>query len=337
MATIKTISVFGAGAWGTALAKVLAENAGARNQRVIQWGLLDDDFKDMLAAHYNERYLPDVELPPNLELTDDTACALKTDLALIAIPSHVFRGFLGQWCRELQAIGSIVWATKGLEPESCLPLDVVARQVLGDQQQLAVISGPNFAVEVARRVPSATTVAATDEAFAQIVADVLHNDWFRVYTSLDMTGVQLGGALKNALAIAAGIADGLGFGANTRAALLTRGMAEISRLAVAMGAKAETLTGLAGVGDLILTCTDNKSRNRRFGLLLAAGKTAEQAMAEIGQVVEGANTAAVATRLAQDQGIELPIIQQVYRVLYEGVAPQEAVQALLSRERKNEN
>lgn len=338
MSQIKSISVFGAGAWGTALAKVLAENVSeSSDSRVLLWGLPDAAFKAMQQSHSNERYLPDVALPANLQITDDTEQAMGCDLALVAIPSEGFRAFIEQWSGEIQNIGRLVWATKGLEPDTSLPLDRVARQVLGDGVKLAVISGPNFAVEVARNVPTATTVASDDKEFAKEFAELLHNDWFRVYTSTDMTGVQLGGALKNALAIASGIADGLGFGANTRAALLTRGIAEISRLAVSMGAKAETMTGLAGIGDLILTCTDNKSRNRRFGLLLAEGKSAEQAMTEIGQVVEGVKTSAVAHRLAKLQSIEMPIVEQIYQVLYKSVPPHIAVQALLSREQRAEH
>ena len=333
-----SISVFGVGAWGTALAKLLAENSLAGSHyKVMQWGRRGEDFDSMLQHHRNNRYLPDVVLPNNLILTADIEQALATDMALVVIPSQGFRGFIEQYCAEIQKIGHLVWATKGLEPQTCLPLDRVASQVLGSKLKLAVISGPNFAVEVARQVPTATTVASSDLGFAQQVVNILHNDWFRAYTSTDMTGVQLGGALKNALAIASGIADGLGFGANTRAALLTRGMAEISRLAVVMGAKAETMTGLAGIGDLILTCTDNKSRNRRFGLLLAEGKSADEAVQQIGQVVEGIKTSAVAHRLAQDHSVEMPIIEQIYRVLYEGVPPKQAVQSLLSRERRAEH
>jgi glycerol-3-phosphate dehydrogenase (NAD(P)+) len=326
-------AVLGAGAWGTALAKLLVENGHS----TVIWGRIEDGIDEIQHERSNRRFLPGVQLPKELAYTKDTAVALTADIPLLVVPSVAFKKMISENAAAIRQRGRLVWATKGLEPESRLPLDRVARQLLGDPVRLAVISGPNFAAEVARGVPTATTVASQDPSFAEEIAKALHNDWFRAYTGSDMTGVQLGGALKNALAIAAGIADGLGFGANTRAALLTRGLAEITRLAVVMGAQPETMMGLAGIGDLILTCTDNQSRNRRLGLLLAEGLDLQSAQDKIGQVVEGVKTAQVAFSLAREFNVEMPINEQVYRVLFEGLAPADAVQELLSRELTREH
>lgn len=326
-------AVLGAGAWGTALAKLLVENGHS----TVIWGRVEDGIDEIQHERSNHRFLPGVQLPKELAYTKDTAVALTADIPLLVVPSVAFKKMISENAAAIQQRGRLVWATKGLEPESRLPLDRVARQLLGDAVKLAVISGPNFAAEVARSVPTATTVASQDLVFAEEIAKALHNDWFRAYTGSDMTGVQLGGALKNALAIAAGIADGLGFGANTRAALLTRGLAEITRLAVVMGSQPETMMGLAGIGDLILTCTDNQSRNRRLGLLLAEGLDLQSVQEKIGQVVEGVKTAQVAFGLAREFNVEMPINEQVYRVLFEGLAPADAVQELLSRELTREH
>lgn len=326
------VAVIGAGSWGTALAKLIAENG----HNTVLWARDAAKIREMRQTRVNSRYLPDCMLPESLALTAELGPALNADLPILAIPSSGFRALLTDQAAALKKRGRLAWATKGLEADSRLLLDEIARQLLGPGVALAVISGPNFAGEVARRVPSGTTVASRDAVLAAQVAGVLHNDWFRAYTTDDVTGVQVGGALKNALAIASGISDGLGFGANTRAALLTRGLAEMIRLAVALGARLETFTGLAGIGDLLLTCTDDQSRNRRFGRLLARGYTPDRARAEIGQVVEGEKTAAAACALAAGHGVELPIIEQVCRILFHQTPPREAVQALLSREPKTE-
>jgi glycerol-3-phosphate dehydrogenase (NAD(P)+) len=326
-------AVLGAGAWGSALAKLLVENGHS----TILWGRAEDGIDAIERERSNRQFLPGVRLPDELMFTKDTKEALSADIPLLVVPSVAFKKMITENADLIRQRGKLVWATKGLEPESRLPLDQVARQILGESIKLAVISGPNFAAEVARQVPTATTIASNDLRLAEEIAKALHNDWFRAYTGTDMTGAQLGGALKNALAIAAGIADGLGFGANTRAALLTRGLAEITRLAMAMGAKLETMMGLAGIGDLILTCTDNQSRNRRLGLLLAEGLDLKSAQDKIGQVVEGVKTAQVAYSLAAEFNIEMPINEQVYRILFEGVAPSDAVQELLSRELTREH
>lgn len=332
--TSASFAVLGAGSWGTALAKLLADNG----YPTVLWGHDSSQMDEMADSRVNTRFLPGVALPKTLNFTSTLKTALsRADIPLIAVPSSAFREVLRQMAVLKAEIPQLAWATKGLEENHHLLLHEVAKEILGDEVRMAVISGPNFAGEVIRQIPTATTVASNDAGFAELMVSALHNSWFRPYSSNDMVGVQLGGALKNALAIASGISDGLGFGANTRAALLTRGLAEIMRLAIQMGAHPETLTGLAGIGDLILTCTDNQSRNRRLGLLLASGKSLTEAQAAIGQVVEGVKTAQAAYRLARRQQVEMPIIEQVYRVLYENVPPLEAVKALLTRETKSEN
>ncbi len=326
-------TVFGAGSWGSALAMLLARNG----YKTLLWGRDANMMADMVKHRQNSRFLPGIALPDNLQLSGDLKEALAfADVPLVVVPSSGFRAFLDANKTALQAKPCLVWATKGLEQDSHKLLDRVAAEVLGEQMSLAVISGPNFATEVANKVPTATTVAANTVALARFLAQALHNDWFRAYSCMDMVGVQLGGALKNAMAIASGIADGFDFGANTRAALLTRGLAEITRLSVHMGGNVETMTGLAGVGDLMLSCTDDQSRNRRFGLLLAAGRSIEEAVAEIGQVVEGVRTVKEACYLAQQEKVEMPIIEQVYQVLYEGLPPATAVERLLLRDQKAE-
>ncbi|HEX7028603.1 MAG TPA: NAD(P)H-dependent glycerol-3-phosphate dehydrogenase [Gammaproteobacteria bacterium] len=328
-----SFAVLGAGSWGTALAQLLADNG----HPTVLWGRDRRQIEQMSQSRINDRFLPGTALPEALQLTFSLETALeRADIPLVVVPSSAFRDLLERIAALKPGLRQIAWATKGLEETHFQLLHQVAAGILGNDARMAVISGPNFAGEVVRRLPTATTVASNDDGFAGLLVSCLHNGWFRPYSSSDMVGVQLGGALKNALAIASGISDGLGFGANARAALLTRGLAEIMRLAIHMGAQPETLTGLAGIGDLILTCTDDQSRNRRLGLLLASGKSLPEAQASIGQVVEGVKTAQAAYRLAAKQQVEMPIIEQVYRMLYEGVSPSEAVRALLTRETKSE-
>jgi len=329
----RNIAVLGGGSWGTALAAQVAR----AHHSVVLWDINPEHVKNMQNTHYNQQYLPDIPLPDTLQFSDQleqSICDAHT--LLIAIPSHAVRGFLQkakQWIREDQ---HIVWATKGLEEGSAKPVHQVVAEELPNCKFTAVVSGPTFAKEVALDLPTAVTVAASTHAIAKEVAHFLHYGNFRVYTSDDMLGVEIGGSLKNVLAIAAGIADGLGFGANTRAALITRGLNEIMHLGLSMGAQAETFMGLAGMGDLVLTCTDNQSRNRRMGLALAEGLTIEQAREKIGQAVEGVKTAKEAWLLAQKQNVEMPIVEQTYKVLYENKAPKDAVKELLSREVKPE-
>ena len=328
-----TIAVLGAGSWGTALAILLARNG----HQVLLWGHEPGHIEQLKQTRENNRYLPGVEFPDNLTPTADINTV--TDTAqnfLIAVPSPAFRQTLQLLKRQHRPIKALVWATKGLEPGTGRLLSQVVTEEAGAAVPAAVISGPTFAREIAQNLPTALTVAATDRMLADTVSRWLHNSRVRVYTSNDIAGVQLGGAIKNVMAIAAGISDGLGFGANARAALITRGLTELTRLGVAMGGKAETFMGLTGAGDLILTCTDNTSRNRQVGLALGRGQALQTILKELGQEAEGVNTALELHQLAQQLGIELPITEQVYRVLYEDLSPQAAVEALLTREAKPE-
>ena len=252
------------------------------------------------------------------------------------MPSHAFRETLGKIKPLLDADARVCWATKGFELSTGRLPHQVALEVLGAQRPLAVLSGPTFAKEVGQGLPTAMTIAANDPEFAGELATTLSGDKFRAYTSSDMIGVEVGGAVKNVLAIGAGLSDGLGFGANTRIALINRGLVEMTRLGVALGAKADTFTGLAGMGDLVLTCTDDQSRNRRMGLLLAAGKSVDEAQEEIQQVVEGVLAARAVHEAAGQADVVMPICHEIYRILYEGVSPREAVGALMGRALKPE-
>jgi glycerol-3-phosphate dehydrogenase (NAD(P)+) len=327
------IVVLGAGSWGTALAIQLARKGAP----VTLWGHDPEHMATLAAQRSNERYLPGIPLPENLLIEADLATALAAarDI-LVAVPSHAFRGVLELICPSLTESSRLLWATKGLEAGSGKLLHEVVHEVLGDSIPTAVVSGPTFAREVAEDLPTAVTVASANEAFARDMAERLHGENFRAYTSQDVIGVEVGGAVKNVLAIAAGIADGLGFGANARTALITRGLAEIMRLGTALGGQHDTFMGLAGLGDLVLTCTDNQSRNRRLGLALGAGSSLEEALANIDQVVEGVQTAREVHDLARSMGVEMPITEQVYAVLYEACSPRQAVHALLDRDQKPE-
>ncbi len=277
--------------------------------------------------------------PDNLELEPDLARAIAAsrDL-LVVVPSHVFGDVLKQIKPHLRSESRIVWATKGLERETGRLLQDVARDILGDATPLAVISGPTFAKELAAGLPTAIALAATDATFADDLQQKLHcGKSFRVYNNPDFIGVQLGGAVKNVIAIGAGISDGIGFGANARTALITRGLAEMSRLGAALGADATTFMGMAGLGDLVLTCTDNQSRNRRFGLMLGQGEEVDNAQRIIGQVVEGYRNTKEVKALAERVGVEMPITEQIYQVLYCGKPAREAALSLLGRTRKDEN
>ncbi len=327
------IAVLGAGSWGTALAIQLARNG----KPVTLWGRDPQQMAAMAESRRNEHYLPEIELPAGLTPVAELDEALAdAESVLLVVPSHAFRHTLEQIKPLLQNGISIAWATKGLEPGSRKLLHQVIEEVLGESTQAAVISGPNFAKEVAQGLPTAVTVASSNESIANYFATCLHGGTFRAYTANDMVGVELGGACKNVLAIATGIADGLGFGANTRAALITRGLAELMRLGVILGGQAETFMGLAGLGDLVLTCTDDQSRNRRVGLALGRGETLEDAIKAIGQAVEGVKSAPEVFKLAQQHSVEMPITEQVYRVVCEGKPAKEAVAALLHREQKAE-
>lgn len=326
------IAVIGAGSWGTALAIHLARN----NQVVHLWGKEPNQMQAMQIARCNEFYLPDVKFPEKLQPKIKLQDALQNvSDVLIVVPSHAFRSTLQEIKPFITKQTRIVWATKGVDPASHHLLHEVAKEIL-NEIPVAILSGPNFAKEVANNSPTATTIASQDKNFLKDLVTRFHSKNFRVYTSDDVAGVELGGAMKNVLAIAVGIVDGLNLGANARAALITRGLAEVMRLGAALGGKQETFTGLSGVGDLVLSCTDNQSRNRRFGLALGAGKPREIAENEIGQVVEGVRTAKEIFHLAQQYKVEIPICEQVYRLIYENISPQEALNNLLSREPKIE-
>lgn len=328
-------TVLGAGSYGTALAFCLARN----NQPTWLWGRDAEHMSQLSQQRENARYLPGSRFPEALKISADLAqvVAQSRDI-LIVVPSHGFKAMLEALQPLLQPEHRIIWATKGLEPGSGRLLREVALDVLGDNYPLAVLSGPTFAKEMVAGLPTAISLSSHDEALIDSFAAKLHcSKTFRVYKNPDFIGVQLGGAVKNVIAIGAGLADGLGFGANARTALITRGLAELTRLGVRLGAQPETFMGMAGLGDLVLTCTDNQSRNRRFGLALGAGKNVDEAMAEIGQVVEGFRNTEEVHTLAARVGVEMPICEQIYAVLYEGKMPKEAALALLSRTLKTES
>lgn len=328
------ISVLGAGSYGTALAISLARNG----HPTLLWGHEAAHVAELEQARCNTAFLPDVPFPDALQLTSDLQAAVQAaPVLLLVVPSHVFGDVLTRLKPFLRPDSRIAWATKGLEPDSGRLLQEVAREILGETIPLAVISGPTFARELAAGMPTAISVAATHDDFAEDLSHLLHCDRsFRVYTNPDFVGLQLGGAVKNVIAIGAGLSDGLGFGANARTALITRGLVEMQRLGLALGADAKTFMGMAGLGDLVLTCTDNQSRNRRFGLALGAGKAVDTAMSEIGQVVEGYRNTKEVHLLAARCGVEMPICEQIYKVLYEGKDPKAAAIALLSRDKKDE-
>lgn len=326
------LAAIGAGSWGTAVAIQIAR--GGHNVKL--WGRDAAQMQGMIDNRRNIRYLPDAEFPEPLQPMIDFAetCKGCRDF-MISVPSHAFRQTLEQLKPHFPEDGRVFWITKGLESGTGEFLHNVAMKILGPVP-VAIVSGPTFAKEVAAGLPAAVTVASPNPEFAKDIVGYVHNNAMRAYTHGDIIGVQLGGAIKNVLAIAAGIVDGLKLGANTRAGMITRGVAEMNRLGMKLGAQRETFMGLAGLGDLVLTCTDDLSRNRRMGLALARGLTVEEAKAEIQQVVEGVMTTDEVWRVAKQFEVEMPITEQVYAVLYEGRTPQEALQALLARTPKQE-
>ncbi len=329
------IAVLGAGAWGTGLAVRLAAGSEAA-PAVVLWARNPEQAEQMASARSNARYLPGIALPETLAVTADLATALDgADYAIAAVPTGGFRGLLRQ-LRELGARVPLVWLCKGFEAGTMkLPHTVLAEEWPG-QAEAGALSGPSFAQEVAQGQPVALTLASSNEAFARRAAADLHGPALRIYSSSDVVGVEVGGALKNVIAIAAGVSDGLGFGYNTRAALITRGLAEMTRLGVHLGGRMETFMGLSGLGDLILTCTGDLSRNRQVGLRLAKGQSLEAILRELGHTAEGVTTAPEVCRLAAQQGVEMPITDAVRRLLAQEITPREAVAALLRREQKAE-
>jgi glycerol-3-phosphate dehydrogenase (NAD(P)+) len=327
------IAVLGSGSWGTALAIQFAR-AGKPTRL---WGRDPAQLTDMRQARCNRRYLPDAPFPALLDVAPSLEAALDgVSDVLVAVPSSGFRALLTDLATRLTRDVCIAWATKGFERNTGLLPHQVAHEVLGSGYTMAVLSGPTFAREVGAGLPTAMVVASTDEAFAMRVAEDLASPGFRTYVSTDITGVEIGGAVKNVIAVGAGLSDGLGFGANMRVALITRGLNEMTRLGVALGARERTFMGLAGLGDLVLTCTDNQSRNRRFGLALAGGRSVDEAMREIGQVVEGYLAARAVHAVAARHQVSMPICEGIYRVLYEGVPAAELVKGLMTRPIKAE-
>ena len=326
------MTVIGAGSWGTALAILLARE-GHPTQL---WGRDRAQLDDMRRARRNQRYLPEAVFPESLEIAIELPQALRASGdALIAVPSHAFRETLQHIRPHLAAHSRVAWATKGFEIATGLLPHQVVREVLG-QTPGAVLSGPTFAKEVGAGLPTAMTIASRDEDFAKQLALVLSGPSFRAYTQTDIMGVEVGGAVKNVIAIGSGIADGMGFGANTRVALITRGLAEMMRLGVKLGALRETFMGLAGLGDLVLTCTDDQSRNRRFGMALGRGESPAQAQGAIHQVVEGVPAARAVHDVSQRLQVDMPICREIYGIMYENKPVRAAVQALMGREVRSE-
>lgn len=327
------VAVLGAGSWGTALAALIARHG----HPVVLWGRDAVTCEAINARHENPRYLPGTVLPGGVRASIDLADALRdARLVLVVVPSHAFAETLRLLAPLRRAGAGVAWATKGFEPGSGRFLHEVAAEVLGADVPLAVVTGPSFAREVAAGLPTALTVHGDDDGFTRDVAELLHGPAFRAYTGDDMRGAELGGAMKNVLAVATGVADGMHLGLNARAGLITRGLNEMLRLNAAIGGRPETLMGLAGLGDLVLTCTGDLSRNRRLGLALGRGQSLQDAVREIGQVVESVQTADEVMRLAERHGVELPIAHQVREVLHGTITPAEGLRRLLAREQKAE-
>ena len=327
------IAVLGAGSWGTALALQFARSG----RPILLWGRDKTRIASIRDNRINFHYLPNIRLPKNVYPETNLAkCLRDADNVLVSVPSHGLRETLSKIAPLLDESARVCWATKGFELATGQLPHQVAKDILGAKQPVAVLSGPTFAIEVGKRLPTAMTIAASTIEFAEELAVLLSGDNFRVYTSEDITGVEVGGAVKNVLAIGAGVSDGLGFGANTRIALINRGLVEMTRLGVSLGARNETFMGLSGMGDLVLTCTDDQSRNRRMGLLLASGKTISAAQDEIGQVVEGIRAAKAVKKVAQEHRVIMPICDEIYRILYDNVPPHDAVNTLMGRALKPE-
>lgn len=335
LAVKQTVAILGAGSWATALAVLLA----GKGMTVNMWSRRGDLAQQIKEENQNSRYLPGVEIPKRVRVLVDLLQVLENARAVIfGVPSHAFRNVLRQSLPYLPDQALVINVAKGIEEDSLLPLSQVFLQEAGEEWsgRYVVLSGPSHAEEVGRGIPTAVVVAGKELAAAEHAQDLFISTNFRVYTNPDVTGVELGGALKNIIALGTGIADGLGFGDNTKAALMTRGLAEITRLGLALGANPLTFAGLAGVGDLIVTCTSMHSRNRRAGIEIGRGKSLPEAVASVHMVVEGVRTTRAAYRLAVKCKVEMPITEQMYRVLFEGLSPRTAVVNLMSRGRRRE-
>jgi glycerol-3-phosphate dehydrogenase (NAD(P)+) len=329
------IGVVGAGGWGTTLAKVLAE----KGEQVVLWCHGADSFRQIADKRENQTYLPGIALPPNIEVTQSLDEAVESKfLVICAVPSHAVRQVFTKSAAKIEPETMLLCGTKGIEEGSLKTMGELLFEILGPERKTrqAFLSGPTFAIEVARRLPAAVTVAAYDEGVAKTIQEIFSTQNFRVYTSPDIVGVQMGGVVKNVIAIAAGISDGLSLGQNARAALITRGLAEMTRLAVRMGADPMTLAGLPGLGDLILTCTGDLSRTRTVGLQIASGKSLQEITASTRTVAEGVRNTRSLHSLAARLGIEMPIVDQMYQVLYAGKKPGAAVRDLMQRSLKPE-
>lgn len=326
------ISVIGSGSWGTAIAVLLAN----KGYNVSLWSWKKDESERLKKDRENKEFLPGVAFPESISCTDDMAESVKgADLVVCASPSVATRNVAKQLSPHIIDGQIIVNISKGLEEKTLLRLSEVYKEEI-PQAKIAVMSGPSHAEEVSRGLPTTNVVAAENIGIAKKIQDIFMNEVFRVYTSEDIIGVELGGALKNVIALCAGVSDGMGYGDNTKAALMTRGLAEITRLGVAMGAQRETFAGLSGVGDLIVTCTSMHSRNRRAGILLGKGKTLAETLDEVHMVVEGVNTASAAYELGRKYDVSMPITEAAYAVLYDGKTPEEAVTELMGRDKKIE-
>ncbi len=325
------ITVLGSGGWGTALAMLLLENG----HEVSLWSFFDKETQTMRSTGENP-FLKGVAIPRELKLTSDIECVRGCDAVVLATPSFAVRETARRIAPLLDKKTVVISVAKGIERETSLCLTQVIEQELGGKNPVAALSGPSHAEEVGRGVPTAVVAVSESDTVAQWVQELFMNERFRVYASTDTIGVELGAALKNVIALCAGISDGMGFGDNTKAMLMTRGLTEIARVGVKMGGNKETFTGLAGMGDLIVTCCSMHSRNRRAGLLIGAGKSAKEAMDEVGAVVEGYYAAASAYAMAQKYGVEMPITEAIYRVLYEGAPLEETFKALMTRPKKME-
>ncbi|MEM1090090.1 MAG: NAD(P)H-dependent glycerol-3-phosphate dehydrogenase [Pseudomonadota bacterium] len=321
--------VLGAGSWGTALAM-----QAARSGRPVRlWGRSAEQLQAMAADHANRQYLPGFRFPDSLTPEPELAHAVAgAPLVMIAVPSHAFAATLKLATPHLAAGARICWSSKGFEPETGRLLHLVAQDLLPDHDSGAILTGPSFAREVAADLPTAVTVASPDAGLAEAIVRVFHHGSFRAYRTDDIVGAELGGAMKNVMAIGTGIADGIALGTNARAAMITRGLAEMMRLSDALGGRRETLTGLSGMGDLVLTCTGDLSRNRRYGLARGEGRSHEEALREIQQVVEGVGTAQALLKLAAAADVELPISEQIYRIVTGEITPRDGVRNLMSRE-----
>lgn len=332
---MKKIGVIGAGSWGTALTKLLADNG----HEVTVWSIMEEEVSMLQTYHEQKEKLPGVVLPDSVTFTTSLEEGVKgKDILVFAVPSPFTRSTANKVQPLIEDGQIIVNVAKGIEEHTLMTLtEIIEEEIQNDTVQVCVLSGPSHAEEVGKGIPTSVVVGAKKKETALLLQDVFMNQVFRVYTSPDVLGIELGGSLKNVIALAAGVADGLGFGDNSKAALMTRGIAELTRLGVAMGGKRETFAGLSGIGDLIVTCGSQHSRNRKAGYLMGKGYTAKEAMEEVKQIVEGVYSAKAAMELARKYQVEIPIIEQVNAILFEGKSAKEAVSNLLLRDKKIEH